>query len=126
MVACTCPKESFAARAKHIITIQTPTHVGDDTGGRQKHWSDGEAAWAIIEPKNGREVYVSGQLQSRCDSLMTIRYRSALANTKEAARLRVVFEERVYNITAVRNVGRDMKGEGTDFQLLFCVEGEPS
>ena len=47
-----------------------------------------------------------------------------LADTKEAAKYRVQYGSRLYNIKAVKNLADDMKTEGRSFQQLLCVEGE--
>ena len=49
-----------------------------------------------------------------------------MSDTKTAAKRRVLYGSRVYNIKAVRNLADDMKTEGRDYQQLLCVEGEPS
>lgn len=74
----------------------------------------------------GREIYINAQLQSRVDARLTIRYRGDMSDTTQAAIKRVKVGTRLYNITAIRNLSSDMKTEGTEFQQLFCVEGEPS
>jgi SPP1 family predicted phage head-tail adaptor len=122
---CKCGAD-FPSSANTRISVQSAATVEDSYGGRSETWSEAFALWAVVEPTNGREIYVNGQLQSRVDSKMTIRYQSALSDTTTAVKYRVLFGSRIYNIKALRNVADDMKLEGTAFQQLFCVEGEPS
>ncbi|MBZ9975483.1 phage head closure protein [Mesorhizobium sp. BR-1-1-10] len=122
---CKCGAD-FPSSANKRISVQSAATVDDAVGGRSETWSELLALWAEIEPMAGREIYVSAQLQSRVDARITVRYQGALSDTTTAATLRVVYGTRVYNIKAVRNLSDDMKTEGTEFQQLFCVEGEPS
>jgi len=126
MVTCGCHADSFGARARTRIVVQTAATVADAYGGRSETWGSDLTLWAIVEPMAGRETYVSAQLQSRCDARITIRYQSGLSDTTQGAKRRVALGSRLYNIVAVKNLHRDMKGEGRDFQQLLCVEGEPS
>jgi SPP1 family predicted phage head-tail adaptor len=122
---CKCGAD-FPSMADKRISVQSASTVDDGAGGRTETWVEEFSIWAFIEPMAGREIYLNAQLQSRVDARITVRHRPALADTTTAAKLRVVFGSRVYNIKAVRNLADDMKTEGTAFQQLFCVEGEAS
>ena len=121
-----CGKPTFASRAKHRVTIQQPQETPDDAGGRSVEWVSAGTVWAIVEPMSGREIYASSKLQSRVDARITIRYQSELADTTTAAKRRLLYGGRVYNIAAIMNRDTDMKAEGTVFQQLLCTEGQPS
>lgn len=118
--------DTFRTRARSRVTLQTRTASDDGYGGRTEVWADTSTVWAVIEPMSSRENYISGQLQSRVDSRLTIRYLAALADTTQAATRRARFGTRLYNAHSVRNLAADMKTEGTAFQQLLCTEGEPS
>lgn len=123
MVTC---GDDFASRATKRVVVQTPTETPDDAGGRTQSWADTLTLWAIMEPMAGKEVWLSSQLQSRVDARITVRYQASLADTTAAAKLRVLFGSRTYNIKAVKNLADDMKSEGRSFQQLLCTEGEAS
>jgi SPP1 family predicted phage head-tail adaptor len=123
-MSCTC--ETFAARARNRVSIEQLTTLADDMGGRTDNWDLLAQVWAVIEPTSGKEVFINGQLQSRVDAKVTIRYLSDICDTRIASKARLTFENRVYNISAIRNLASDMKTEGKVFQQLFCVEAEPS
>jgi SPP1 family predicted phage head-tail adaptor len=125
MIACKCG-DDFPARAKCRIAIQSAVIVADDAGGWVETWADALTLWAMIEPMAGREVFLSSQLQSRVDARITVRYQSSLVDTTQAAKFRVKFGTRIYNVKAVKNLGTDMKLEGKTYQQLLCTEGEPS
>lgn len=126
MVACGCDGQDFSSRATKRIVIQSPGDVPDDSGGRVVTWSDTYTLWAIMEPKGGKEMFLSAQLQSRVDAVITIRYQAGLADTTTAAKCRVKFGSRYLNIKFSKNLHDDMKTEGTAYQQLFCTEGEQS
>lgn len=125
MGACNCG-DDFISKADRRIVIQTPSVVDDNYGGRAESWVDALTVWAVIEPMAGKEVFISSQLQSKVDARITIRYQSTLADTTTAAKSRVKYGSRLYNIKAVKNLADDMKSEGIQFQQLLCVEGEAS
>ncbi|MBZ9674549.1 phage head closure protein [Mesorhizobium sp. ES1-1] len=122
---CKCGAD-FPSVANKRISVQSAAVLEDAVGGRSETWSELLPLWAEIEPMAGREIYVSAQLQSRVDARITVRYQGALSDTTSAATLRVLYGSRIYNIKAVRNLASDMKTEGTEYQQLFCVEGEAS
>ena len=122
---CKCGAD-FSSSANTRISVQSAATVEDSYGGRSETWSELLSLWAEIEPTTGREIYVSAQLQSRVDAKITIRYQASLSDTTVSAKYRAVVGARIYNIKAVKNLADDMKREGTDFQILLCVEGEAS
>lgn len=125
MLGCKCG-DDFVSKARHRIVIQSAAETPDDAGGRATAWTDLLTVWAAIEPQNGKEVFLSSQLQSRVDAVITIRYQSSLADTPTAAAKRVKFGTRTYNVKYIKNLGDDLKNEGRVFQQLLCVEGEAS
>ena len=122
---CKCGAD-FASSANTRISIQSAATTEDAYGGRSETWTELFSVWAEVEPTTGREIYVSARLQSRVDAKITIRYQAALSDTATTAKYRAVNGSRIYNIKAVKNLDDDMKREGMDFQMLLCVEGEPS
>lgn len=125
-MSCGCAPNGFIARARNKVAVEQVVATDDGLGGRNEDWSLVRNAWAIIEPKSGREMWVNSQLQSRVDAIITIRYISAISDTRDAAKCRVKFGTRLYNVRAIRNVAGDLKTEGKVFQQLVCVEGEPT
>lgn len=126
MVNCGCSGDSFASKATNRVALERLVLVEDDVGGREESWTILKTVWAVIEPTAGREIFVNGQLQSRVDAKIIIRYLSDIADTQVAAKCRAKFGERTYNIRAIRNLSDDMKTEGRTFQTLICVEAEPT
>lgn len=126
MVSCACQGTDFASRANRRVVLQSLGTTADQYGGRGSGWSDAATVWAIVEPMTGREPFLSGQLQSRVDARITIRYQDFMADTTSASKNRVRYGSRLYNINAVKNLSDDMKTEGTQYQQLLCTEGEPS
>ena len=125
MLKCSCG-ETFASKATSRVRIQAPAVMVDAYGGRVTDWVDEAEVWAIITPATGREPFLSSQHQSRVTHKVTIRYREGLADTVEAAKRRVRLSGRTMNVVACMNLGDDMKTEGSRYQALLCVEGEPA
>ncbi|WP_342150236.1 phage head closure protein [Methylorubrum sp. SB2] len=125
-MSCRCAKNRFTSGARTRITLQMPSATDDGYGGRTDAFTDLSTVWAVVEPMAGRENYISGQLQSRVDARVTIRYQAALADTIQTAKLRIKYGARLYNVHHVLNVADDMKTEGRAYQRLLCTEGEPS
>lgn len=125
MVTCKCG-DSFASKATSRITLQAPVVAPDLYGGRTSSWLNEADLWAIVTPTNGRESFQSAQLQSKVTHTVVIRYRASIASTIEAAKYRVKLGDRTMNVQGIVNLDRDMKTEGTVYQRLLCVEGEPA
>lgn len=119
-----CEKQAlnFRAEAKYKIEIQAATEVLNDYGSFEKTWATESTVWAIIEPKTGRESFQFGQQESEVKGRILIRYQSALKDTKEAAKRRVLFDSRVYEILSIRNLNITLKFEGKHYQELLVSE----
>jgi SPP1 family predicted phage head-tail adaptor len=115
--------------AKDRVTLQQATLVDDGVGGFTKTWTDLATVWAWVKPLvywRGVELFQSQELQAKMRSQVTIRYRSDIADTEVAAKLRVVLGSRTMNVQGVQNLREDMKSEGKIYQSLVCVEGDPA
>ena len=115
----------FRAKARHRIIIQAQTLTSDDFGGSETAWLDQTTVWAVLKPVSGRDVYMQEQFQSRVSHKIVIRYQDALKNTQDTAGNRISYDGRYFVIKHIRNLDRDMKNEGKDFQELFAEEGAP-
>lgn len=119
----------FRALAKNTIEIQGFTDTSDDYGGSIRTWETAYTVHAVIEPASGispREAIIDNKIkESRIIGKITIRYISALANTKEASKYRIKFEDRYFNIIAVVNL-EELNGnfEGKRFQKFFVEQWE--
>lgn len=131
--------ENFAGLANKRVTIMKRTDTPDNYGGTTVAWSnligapsDG-GVWAIIEPWIGREKYTEGQKQSIVDTRITIRYLDAMKDTRDAAKMKVVFAGRTFSILYSKNLDEELMSnfnsryqrEGKAFQMLFCSENAP-
>ena len=115
---------NFAKQANNKITIQTSTPTGDSYGGQTITWTNTYTVYAIVNSKNVREIFENGQLVSKVIHQMIIRYHSGLSNTLSTAKLRISFDNRLFNVIGIRNLDKTMKSEGLDFQELTAIEGE--
>jgi len=115
---------NFAKQANNKITIQTSTPTGDSYGGQTITWTNTYTVYAIVNSKNVREIFENGQLVSKVIHQMIIRYHSGLSNTLSTAKLRISFDNRLFNVVGIRNLDKTMKSEGLDFQEITAIEGE--
>lgn len=107
------------------VLIQAPSKPGaqDAAGQPVADWVDvftegDHKVFAAINPLKGRELIAAQAEQSEVSHKITVRYRSQLANPLEVAKMRAVFGERVFNISAAIN--RNESGRWVD---LMCSEG---
>lgn len=113
-------KESFVSLAKTKVIIQTQTETADELGGRSLSWANTYTLFAIVEPLSVYEQVNSKVLQGETGYKVTIRYRSALANTGLTSKYRLQIDSRTFSIIGVKNLDIDMKSYGEFFQELTC------
>ena len=97
------------------VQIQTRTAKTDAAGNADNTWVDVAKAWAQVSPMSGDEAQRAGHTEATVMHQVRMRFRSDLPTRK--AKDRIVFDGRVLNIVAVRNLD-----EGRDELVLNCVE----
>ena len=123
-----CDNKSFSNLAKNRITIESQAITEDAIFGNPITWTNYKTVWSILYPKTGKEIFKNGQLQSRVSCVAVIRYDANLQNTKNAAKYRVTYNNRYFNILAINNVDnfdvfRKEYIEGKNYQILYLEEG---
>jgi SPP1 family predicted phage head-tail adaptor len=113
---------TFAASATERITVQSPTETETAYGGRSVVWADVGTYWAYITPVGGREIFAQQATQSRVTHKIMIRYQAALKNIATISDYRVSYDGRLFSVVSIKNLGQDMKREGTAFQELLVEE----
>ncbi len=98
------------------IVLETATQTQSDSGEPIVTWGGAETVWAQWLSTSTREVFRLQREGSYIDGLFRI-YDKSPRPTPEATR--VVFEERLYDVTGVVEIGR---GEG--LELLVVAHGE--
>lgn len=86
------------------IVLQSRATTQDATGQEATSWSDVATLWSQIEALSGREVMAAQAVQSEVTHRITVRYRSEFANPVAVARLRAVYNGRIFNISSCTNV----------------------
>lgn len=86
------------------VDLQTGQPPLDENGAEIRTWVDLFEAWAKIAPMSGAARFsaVADQHYSQMDTIVTIRYRSAVK-----AEMRVVHRAEYFSIEAVRNKEQD-------------------
>lgn len=116
------PCDDFARRANERIIIQYPTKTTDVYGGRSVTFSNVGTFWAIVTPMSGREVFAQSATQSRVTHKFTIRYQAGLKNITQISDYKISFDNRLFSVNYIRNLARDMKNHGTEFQEIYAEE----
>jgi len=117
--------ESFAADAKHRATFQSPTDSDDGYGGFTRAWVSIGPYWAMITPVSGSQYFAQQAVQVGVTHKILIRYQSALKDITTISNYRVTFDDRLFAVKYVRNLDKDMKREGKDFQEFLVEENAP-
>ena len=100
------------------IRIQAPSAALDAFGIPVPGWTDLVAVWGWIEPLTGRELFNAQQVASEVTHRITVRFNSALVDTRLVATYRVLYAGRAFNIHAVMN-----EDEGNVTMALLASEG---
>lgn len=91
----------ISARMDRQITIQEYTVTGyDDYGEGVKDWTNIATVWAEKKQQSARETWQAGKVVET-EMAFKIRYRSGVDET-----CRVVYNGTNYDITGVREIGR--------------------
>ena len=104
-----------AGRMIHTITLERRSTTQDSTGQPLDSWSSLATVRADVQPVKGSEYFAGSGEKSDITHRVRIWYQSALADL--AARDRVVFGSRYFDIQSVINVDE----RNREFHLM-CVE----
>ena len=84
---------------RHRITFQKHTTTINENGFEVETWEDYRTVWAVASNLHGREYYAAAAVQAENTVKFTIRYLTGLDTT-----MRIVFQGKQYNITAIDNI----------------------
>lgn len=105
-------------RLNHRITVQQRTASKDDYGQELASWSDIATVWANVKPIGGREKLRAMAVESMLTHTVLVRYRAEFASPKTMDARRIMYGDRIFNITATRDVDEARK------HIVFdCTEG---
>ena len=89
-----------AGSLRNIITIQQTTQTRNDAGEVVDTWATYIAPWANVLPLQGREFWAAAQVQNEKALRILIRYAGGVN-----VRMRVLHDQRAWDIKSVSNVG---------------------
>jgi len=102
-------KKKTTSRIRHRLTLQQEVQTPDGGGGYIKSWQAVTDLWAEIIPiigagsstsrGAGKKILFAAQLQSEFSHRILLRYRDGVTTA-----MRLVFENRIFNIRYVANV----------------------
>jgi SPP1 family predicted phage head-tail adaptor len=100
--------KNMSSRLRHRLTLQQEMRTDDGAGGYVKSWEDVADLWGEIvslsgsdsklNATSGKKILYAGQLQGMISHKVTLRYRDGVTSA-----MRLVFEERIFNIRYVAN-----------------------
>jgi SPP1 family predicted phage head-tail adaptor len=107
-----------AGDLRHRVRIQKRSVVTDTFGAQSHVWTDVATVWADISPMSGRELLAAQAINVDISHVVTIRYQPQFASPKAVAAMRILYGERIFNISAPRDV--DERHRQIELQ---CAEG---
>lgn len=108
------------SKLQQRITIQRRSSTLDAYGQEINSWSDIGTVWAEVKPLSGREkMRINAMVvESQLTHQVTVRYLTLFLPSTTADAWRILFESRVFNITASWNVD-----EANKTIIFDCTEG---
>ena len=106
-----------AGKRTEVVIFQRRAEGQDARGQESTAWVDADTpreTWAMVKPVRGQEFFAAGQMQSRADVVVNVRYR---ADVDSAWRL--LWRGQAYEIVADPI---DINGAKTDMELM-CAGG---
>ena len=94
-------------------TLQSPTTSDDGEGGQAVTWTDEGDVWLALDPLSQTEALRAGALMGSASHRARLRYRDDVVAT-----WRLVIGTRTFDITGVREIGRQ---GGTELDLVEVV-----
>ncbi|MGE4043320.1 MAG: phage head closure protein [Acetobacteraceae bacterium] len=98
---------------RHAVTIEQRSRTDDGAGGGIETWSTFASAYASIQPQQGREMFLDGQMVTIQRIKVRMRYLPGLTTAH-----RIRFGSRLLNIREVLNIE-----ERNIVHELICDEG---
>jgi len=108
------------SKLQQRITIQRRSSTLDAYGQEINSWSDIGTVWAEVKPLSGREKMRTNAMvvESQLTHQVTVRYSTLFLPSTTADAWRILFESRIFNITASWNVD-----EANKTIIFDCTEG---
>lgn len=106
-----------AGKRTEVIVLQRRAAGQDSRGQESTSWVDADTppeTWAMVKPVRGQEFFAAGQMQSRADVVVNIRYRADVDST-----WRLLWRDQPFEIVADPI---DIDGAKTDMELM-CAGG---
>ena len=105
----TFKKIDFKNNAKHRISVEQSTETVGDMGGFETSWAEIASMYAIIEPMKQIERMQYNKLDSEVSHKIIVRYQGIFSDPLVAAKYRIIFKSRRFEITEAVNLFEDNK-----------------
>lgn len=93
-----------ASTLRHRITIQQRSTTTDELGQPTTAWTDVATVWADVSPLSGRELLAAQAARAQINGTITIRYQRQFSDPVAMAARRVLYGNRILNITSARDI----------------------
>lgn len=107
-----------AGDLRHRIRLQRRSETRDALNQPATSWVDVAALWAEVLPLAGRKLMVGQAIHSEVTHTIGIRYQAQFASPREVAKMRILYNDRIFNIHASIDVEERHK-----MIELSCSEG---
>ena len=109
-----------AGQLRHAVDIQQRSTTQDASGQQSVVWTSALSGvtWAKIEPYQAREQLAAGVEHAEISHKITMRHRAIFDDPKNAAKYRIVYAGRNFNILGCINLE-----ERNRCDELLCSEG---
>ena len=107
-----------AGDLRHRVSLQRQAASKDSFGQRLLTWETMTQMQCRISPISGKEAAIAGQMRSEITHEISCRYRPEFADPKIASTYRILFGNRIFNISS--SVNRDERNRE---MTLMVVEG---
>lgn len=100
------------------ITIQSRSATLDAYGQEIDSWSDVASVWANVKPISGTEKLKAMQVDSILTHTVAVRYNETFMPPRKVDAWRIVYNDRIFNITAAMDLNEERK-----YIIFDCSEG---
>jgi SPP1 family predicted phage head-tail adaptor len=101
-----------------LVMVQEREMTQDSFGGQSIDWTDVKQVYAKIRALTGKEIFAAQAVQSEVTHEIIVRYDAIFADPKVAAAYRLVYNSRIFDVSACMN-----EDEADQVITLLATEG---
>ncbi|KVC62698.1 head-tail adaptor protein [Burkholderia ubonensis] len=93
-----------AGQLNRLVAIQQRSTVRDSFGQQVEAWTTIKSVYAYIEALSGSERVAAQSISTDVSHRFTVRYDAIYADPRVAAKYRIVYASRIFDINAALNI----------------------